>query len=242
MDNKVKPYSEYGSKKTQVAEMFDNIASAYDFNNQILSLGIDRIWRNILVSTIEKTNPRYILDVATGTGDVAIRLAKKIHSAKVTGIDLSENMLHIGRNKVMDQNLTDRIILLKGDSEHLDFEDDSFDAITVAFGVRNFETLEKGLSEILRVLKPGGMLGILEFSKPSNRIFAFFFNLYFKTILPLAGSITSKDNQAYKYLYESVQAFPEGENFLKILESTGYQKSKCRKLSFGICSLYTAYK
>jgi demethylmenaquinone methyltransferase/2-methoxy-6-polyprenyl-1,4-benzoquinol methylase len=238
----VKPYNDSGSKKEQVAEMFNNIAPTYDLNNKILSLGIDRIWRKILVNTIKKHNPRLILDVATGTGDVAINLIKHIPDARVEGVDISEGMLSKGRKKLVDLKLNDKINLNLGDSENLNFADNTFDAVTIAFGVRNFENLSIGLAEILRVLKPGGIVSILEFSKPANPAFSSLYNFYFKKILPGIGRITSKDNSAYTYLYESVQVFPEGENFVKILESTGYQKSKCRKLSFGICSLYTAFK
>ena len=238
----VKPYNDSGSKKEQVAEMFNNIAPTYDLNNKILSLGIDRIWRKILVNTIKKHNPRLILDVATGTGDVAINLIKHIPDARVEGVDISEGMLSKGRKKLVDLKLNDKIILNLGDSENLNFADNTFDAVTIAFGVRNFENLSLGLAEILRVLKPGGIVSILEFSKPANPAVSSLYNFYFKKILPGIGRITSKDNSAYTYLYESVQVFPEGENFVKILESTGYQKSKCRKLSFGICSLYTAFK
>lgn len=238
----VKPYSEEGSKKMQVAKMFDNIAPAYDLNNKILSLGIDRIWRKILVETIKRENPRFVLDVATGTADVAINLVKCIAGLKVVGIDISSGMLKKGQEKLENLNLTSQINLKEEDSENMSFKDNEFDAVTVAFGVRNFENLQKGLEEIYRVLRPGGMVLVLEFSKPVVQPISGIYHFYFKKILPFIGSITSKDNNAYTYLYESVQAFPEGENFVNILDSIGYQKSKCRKLSFGICSLYTAYK
>ncbi len=242
MKNTVKPYSAEGSKKSQVEKMFDNIASSYDFNNKILSLGIDKLWRKKLVTTIKKENPRFVLDVATGTADVAISLVQNIPDLKVVGIDISAGMLKKGEEKLQILKLNNQIELRQEDSENLSFESNGFDAVTVAFGVRNFENLSKGLQEIYRVLKPGGMILVLEFSKPSIQPISGIYHFYFKKILPFVGRITSKDNNAYTYLYESVQAFPEGKNFTNILDSLGYHSSKCRKLSFGICSLYTAYK
>lgn len=238
----VKPYNESGSKKEQVEQMFDNIADSYDFNNTILSLGIDKLWRKKLVKAIKSENPRFVLDVATGTADVAIQLVKNIPELKVIGIDISEGMLKKGISKIKNLGLSNNITLEQQDSESLSFDNDTFDAVSVAFGVRNFETLSTGLKEILRVLKPGGKLCVLEFSKPVMQPLAGIYRFYFKKILPTIGKITSQDNNAYTYLYESVQAFPEGNDFVKILESTGYQRSKCIKLSLGICSLYTAYK
>lgn len=242
MNKEVRPYNSPDSKKEQIAKMFDNISSSYDFNNNLLSVGIDKSWRKLLVKEISEVKPDTILDVATGTGDVAIALAKKIKQANIIGVDISEGMLDVGKTKIKALKLENTIILRKGDCENLDFEDNSFSAVTVAFGVRNFEDLNKGLQEILRVLKVNGKLAILEFSRPSKQPVAGLFKLYFSKILPLIGRITSKDKSAYTYLYESVQAFPEGENFVNILESIGYQKAKCKRLSFGICSLYTAYK
>lgn len=242
LNNQVTPYHTEESKKDQVAKMFNNISGSYDLNNKLLSAGIDKIWRRQLVNELEQINPTLILDVATGTGDVAISLVKRIKDLKVTGVDISDGMLEVGRRKLDVLKLSQQIELLNGDSENLAFKDNTFDAVTVAFGVRNFENLEKGLQEIFRVLHTGGKLAILEFSKPVKQPFAWLFKLYFSKILPIIGRITSKDKNAYTYLFESVQAFPEGENFVKILETIGYQKAKCKRLSLGICSLYTAYK
>ncbi|HMG13988.1 MAG TPA: bifunctional demethylmenaquinone methyltransferase/2-methoxy-6-polyprenyl-1,4-benzoquinol methylase UbiE [Saprospiraceae bacterium] len=242
MNNQVTPYHTTESKKEQVAKMFNNISGSYDLNNRLLSAGTDQIWRKLLVKEFTNIKPLHILDVATGTGDVAIALVKKIHDLKVTGVDISDGMLAVGKHKLEALNLTDRIELANGDSENLVFKDNTFDGVTVAFGVRNFENLKKGLQEIYRVLNKGGKLAVLEFSKPVKQPFAWLFKLYFGKILPVIGRITSKDKNAYTYLFESVQAFPEGENFVKILDSIGYQKAQCKRLSLGICSLYTAYK
>ena len=240
--NMVKPYTTDGSKKTQVGNMFDNIAPYYDFLNRFLSLGIDTIWRKKAIQQIRQDKPQVILDIATGTADVAIEMAKSLDAEKITGLDLSNEMLEIGRKKVKKRNLQTVIELIQGDSENLPFEDNTFDAITVAFGVRNFENLEAGLSEMQRVLKPDGKLVVLEFSRPTLFPFKQLFNLYFKYILPQIGRLTSKDPKAYKYLYESVQAFPDGDNFLKILEKTGFNSNQCIPLTLGICSIYTGQK
>ena len=222
--------------------MFDSISGSYDFNNKLLSAGIDKLWRKQLVNEVEAINPTTVLDVATGTGDVAIALTDRMENLSVTGIDISEGMLEMGRVKIKALKREYRIDLQYGDAEFLNYKDNTFSAATVAFGVRNFEELNKGLAEILRVLEKNGKLVILEFSKPTGQPVAGLFKFYFSKILPLIGRITSKDKTAYTYLYESVQAFPEGEDFVNILDSIGYQKAKCKRLSFGICSLYTAYK
>ncbi len=242
LNKQVTPYHTEEAKKDQVAKMFNNISGSYDLNNRLLSAGTDQIWRKLLVKEFVEMQPKLILDVATGTGDVAIALVKKIHYLKVKGVDISDGMLAVGKHKLDVLKLNNRIELEHGDSENLVFKDNTFDGVTVAFGVRNFENLEKGLQEIYRVLNKGGKLAILEFSKPVKQPFAWFFKLYFSKILPIIGRITSKDKNAYTYLFESVQAFPEGENFIKILDLIGYQKAKCKRLSLGICSLYTAYK
>jgi len=238
----VKPYDPNSSKKSQVSSMFNKIAPYYDFLNRFLSLGIDTIWRKKAISQLGDNPPNTVLDVATGTADVALALAKKFHPKRIVGLDISAQMLDIGRNKVRKQKLESVIELIEGDSENLPFADNTFDAITVAFGVRNFENLEKGLSEMQRVLKSGGKLVVLEFSRP--RIFPFkqLFQFYFKNILPFIGRITSKDARAYSYLYESVQVFPEGKDFLDILSKTGYHSHRCIPLTFGICSIYVAKK
>ncbi len=242
MEKIVKPYSESGSKKTQVANMFDNIARRYDFLNRLLSLGIDKIWRKKAIHQLKNLQPKYILDVATGTADVALETARRLHPDKIIGLDISAEMLHFGREKVAKQGLSENIELVQGDSENLPFSDNTFDAITVAFGVRNFENLEKGLSEMNRVLKSGGKLVVLEFSKPRAFPFKQLFQLYFRNILPIIGKWTSQDPRAYSYLFESVQVFPEGEQFLNILQKTGYKTSKCIPLTLGVCSIYTAEK
>ncbi len=240
----VTPYSTESSKKEQVSQMFDNIAGSYDFLNHFLSLGIDKLWRNKMIRELAAINPKIVLDVATGTGDVAIESFKQLHdpSLKIIGVDISPKMLAVGREKIVQRKMNENITLTDGDSENLAFSDNKFDAITVAYGVRNFENLERGLAEMQRVLKPGGKLLVLEFSKPTGFPVKQAFNLYFEHILPTIGKFTSKDNRAYKYLFESVQVFPSGEAFVHILDQLGYTKTSCQALSFGICSLYVAYK
>ena len=238
----VKPYNQEGSKKQQVGQMFDNIASSYDFLNRFLSLGIDQSWRKTAIAQLEGRSLKRVLDVATGTGDVAIALHKKLAPEKVVGLDLSANMLAIGKDKIAAKHLTEAIDMIQGDSEDLPFEDQDFEAATVAFGVRNFENLDKGLAEIQRVLKPGGRLVVLEFSSP--RVFPFrqVYSFYFKRILPLVGRFFSKDPKAYQYLFESVQAFPEGDAFLERLRTAGFDQVKEKRLTLGVCSVYTADK
>ncbi len=241
MQETVKPYNkEEGGKKQQVSKMFDNIAPYYDFLNRLLTLRIDVLWRKKAIKALEANQPKRILDVATGTADVAIMMAKQLNVDKIIGMDISKEMLAVGRKKILKKELSDKITLEHGDSENLPYEDNSFDAATVAFGVRNFEDLKKGLSEMKRVIKPGGQLVVLEFSKPTMFPFKQGFNFYFKYILPLIGRITSKDPKAYDYLYRSVQVFPDGDAFLDILQQTGFNNTKCKQLSLGICSIYTA--
>lgn len=238
----VTPYNEGENKKEQVGRMFDGIAPYYDFLNRFLSLGIDVSWRKKAIAELDPDQHRQILDVATGTADVAIMTAKALPEARITGLDLSAEMLKVGDTKIAKQNLTDRIELLQGDSENLPFEDNSFDALTVAFGVRNYENLERGLREMRRVLRPDGKLVVLEFSRPRRFPFKQLFNFYFANILPFIGRMRSKDPRAYRYLYESVQAFPDGEDFLRILRETGYNSTRCTALTLGISSIYTAQK
>jgi demethylmenaquinone methyltransferase/2-methoxy-6-polyprenyl-1,4-benzoquinol methylase len=238
----VLPYKEEQSgKKAQVAKMFNNISHNYDFLNHFLSLGIDRGWRKRAIKLLKPLNPGHILDVATGTGDFAIQ-ALNLNPVKVTGIDISEGMLEVGRKKIQKRELSAKVELLKGDSENLAFEENKFDAVTVGFGVRNFENLEKGLSEILRVMKPGAMLVVLEFSRPRTFPFRQLYNFYFKTILPKLGRLISKDNSAYTYLPESVEAFPDGKDFENVLSKVGFKNTTCEALTFGISSIYTARK
>lgn len=236
----VVPYKEdNAAKKQQVARMFDSISGRYDFLNHFLSLGIDIVWRRKAISQLKELHPRQILDVATGTGDFAIE-ALRLHPDKVTGVDISEGMLSIGRKKLKERNLDARIELRTGDSENLPFQDNFFDAVIVAFGVRNFENLEKGLGEMRRVLRPGGKVVILEFSRPSKFPMKQLYNAYFTTILPRIGRWISRDQAAYQYLPESVKAFPDGNDFLKILSDVGFKNPQCHSLTFGISSLYTA--
>lgn len=222
--------------------MFDRIAPRYDLLNRVLSLGIDVWWRKKAISYLKAGRPAEILDVATGTADVAILMAKILKPNRIVGIDIANQMLEFGRVKIQDAGLQDVISLETGDSEHLRFETGTFDAVTVAFGVRNFENLEKGLSEMQRVLKPGGRVVILEFSKPHIFPFKQLYNSYFKYVLPLIGRLTSRDMRAYTYLFESVQVFPEGNQFTEILTKTGFNDPICERLTLGICSIYTATK
>jgi demethylmenaquinone methyltransferase / 2-methoxy-6-polyprenyl-1,4-benzoquinol methylase len=238
----VLPYKEEeAGKKDQVAKMFNNISRHYDFLNHFLSLGIDRGWRKRAIGLLRPLQPKYILDVATGTGDFAFQ-ALELNPDKVIGVDISEGMLEVGRKKIEKRNLAAKIELGRGDSENLLFEENKFDAVTVGFGVRNFENLEKGLREIYRVLKPGAMLVVLEFSRPRKFPFRQLYNFYFKIILPKIGRLISKDKSAYTYLPASVEAFPDGKDFENILKQTGFKNTTCKPLTFGISSIYTARK
>ncbi len=241
--DKVVPYQgSVQGKKDQVAEMFDDIAPRYDFMNRFLSAGIDVSWRKKALSELKSIKPQVMLDVATGTADVAIMAAHMLKPAKIIGIDISTGMLDLGRKKLLKEGLDGRIELQTGDSEAINFPDASFDAVTVAFGVRNFAHLEKGLSEIYRVLKPGGKLVVLEFSKPKIIGIQQFYNLYMGIVAPGMGKIFSKNRDAYQYLHDSVQKFPEGKAFTDILNQTGFKENTCKRLSLGICSIYTGIK
>jgi len=230
------------SKKEQVAEMFDKIAFRYDFLNRFLSGGIDRSWRRKAISELKELKPKTILDVATGTADMPIMLMRLLSPDKVIGIDISEGMLSLGREKIEKLKLKEKINLQSGDAENIHFSNHSFFAATVAFGVRNFQDLEKGLSEIFRILKPGGKLVILEFSKPSKGFFLPIYKTYLRFIAPGIGKIVSGNMEAYKYLNDSVNAFPEGMAFLAILDKTGFQDIYLKKLSLGICTIYCGSK
>ncbi len=229
-------------KKQQVAGMFNDIAFRYDFLNRFLSAGIDIRWRKKAIRQLEKLKPAHILDVATGTADVAIMASGILKPKKITGIDISDGMLEVGRQKIQKLGLQDSIELLNGDCETINFENDSFEAVTVAFGVRNFENLEKGLSEILRVLKPEGKLVVLEFSKPRSAVVKAMYKLYMKFITPHVGRLISKNRNAYQYLDESINKFPEGKNFTAILDKLGYRNTYTKSLSLGICSIYCGEK
>ncbi len=238
----VTPYkNQTTSKKEQVAAMFDNIAPKYDFLNQLLSMGIHKGWRRKAIQLLQTQKPKTVLDIATGTADFAIE-AMKLNPDKIIGVDISEGMLKLGIEKIIKLGLQSKIELKLGDSENLPFSDNSFDAITVGFGVRNFENLEKGMADIYRVLNNGGMLAVLEFSKPSDFPVKQVYNLYFRFVTPFVGKLFSKDNSAYTYLPESVKAFPAGEEFLKILLKTGFTETKAISLTFGIASIYIAKK
>lgn len=229
-------------KKKAVESMFDSIAWRYDFLNHFLSLGIDRLWRKKAIRLIGKSHkPEFILDVATGTGDLAIA-AMKLNPLKITGIDISEKMLEIGREKVITKGLSEKIELVIGDSEKIGFDDDSFDVAMAAFGVRNFADPLRGLKEMRRVIKSSGMIMILEFSKPSTFPFRQVYNFYFLNILPFFGRLFSKDKKAYRYLPDSVMRFPDNEEFLQLLSEAGFKETRQKKLSGGIASIYSGIK
>ena len=241
--DKVTPYNQdQGSKKEQVAKMFNNISKRYDLLNHLLSCGIDILWRKKAIKLLKDHNPKHMLDIATGTGDFAIEAFNTLKPDMINGIDISRGMLDVGVEKMKKLNLDKKIILELGDSENIQFKENKFDAATVAFGVRNFENLELGLQEIYRVLKPQGRLIILEFSKPHLFPFKQLYNFYFNTILPTIGKLISKDDSAYRYLPESVQAFPDGKSFLEILKKTGFKDAKWKSLTLGISSIYIAQK
>ncbi len=230
------------SKKIQVKNMFDEIAYRYDFLNRVLSLGIDVEWRTKAIKQLLPFHPKKILDVATGTGDFALTSYRILRPEKITGIDISDKMLKIGREKIAKSGLGNFIELIKGDSEAISLADNSFDAVTVAFGVRNFENLEKGLLEIKRVLKPGGKLIILECSKPSLPMIKQAYSFYMKFITPKIGKIIAKNNEAYQYLNDSVSKFPEKKSFIQILNQSDYRNAFYKTLTLGICTIYCADK
>ncbi|MEY3947128.1 MAG: bifunctional demethylmenaquinone methyltransferase/2-methoxy-6-polyprenyl,4-benzoquinol methylase [Bacteroidota bacterium] len=229
-------------KKEQVALMFDQIAPQYDFLNRFLSAGIDISWRKKTLLKLKKDNPQFILDVATGTADLAIMASRLLSPQKITGIDISEGMLELGRKKILQGGLQEQITLHTGDSEAIPMDNDQFDAVTVSFGVRNFQNLEKGLQEILRVLRPGGKLVVLEFSRPSLPGVQQLYNLYMNIVTPGVGRIFSKSRTAYQYLNDSVQKFPEGKDFVTIMEKTGFKNTSFQRLSLGICTIYMGEK
>lgn len=242
MKEQVVPYEELSlTKKEQVTLMFDRIAFRYDLMNRLLSFGIDVVWRKRLLKMLRPIQPKILLDVATGTADVAIQLAD-LAPEKITGVDISAEMLSIGQLKLKEKNLDQLITLQQADAENLPFEDNKFDAITVAFGVRNFEHLQRGLQELFRVLKKDGVLLVLEFSKPKKTPFKQLFEFYFTHVCPVLGRWITGDKMAYTYLYRSVAAFPEGEDFRILLNKNGFVSTQCTALTFGISSIYTAKK
>ena len=242
MSKQVTPYKDSDlGKKEQVAKMFDNISGNYDNLNRVISFGIDIKWRNIVLDMVAKTNPKTILDIATGTGDLAI-LMTKTNAYKIIGFDISDGMLEVGRQKINAQNLQSRIEMVLGDSEKMPYDNNTFDAITVAFGVRNFENLEIGLSEILRVLKPNGLFVILETSVPEKFPYKQGYNFYSKNILPIIGKLFSKDNVAYGYLSESAANFPYGEKLNNILRNIGFIDVVAMPQTFGVATIYSASK
>lgn len=239
----VRPYGDdTRAKGEQVREMFDNIAPAYDLMNRMMTLGIDRSWRRLAVDAVRASGARDILDLATGTGDLAIQLARQIDGSHITGADLSEEMLQIGRRKVEEAGLTDRVTLICADGLRLPFDDASFDAVTVAFGIRNFEDLRAGYSEMARILRPGGMICILELSQPRSPLVFPFYRFYTRVIIPAVGRLVSHDCRAYTYLPESIAAVPQGNRMTALIESAGLTGARCRSLTLGVCSLYTAVR
>lgn len=239
-NNQVTPYNTSAGKKQEVETMFDNIAPKYDLLNHVLSMKIDVIWRKNLVKWLKENQPQKILDVATGTGDLAIAIEKETQS-NIVGLDLSQQMLNVGIEKIKNLGLSQKIEMMKGDAEHLPFEDNTFDAVSCAFGVRNFENLEQGLKELRRVVKPEKSIYILEFSKVEGFL-APFYMFYFKNILPKIGRLVSKDNRAYTYLPDSVNAFPYGEKMKNILLSVGFRNVEYKKQTLGVATIYKATK
>jgi demethylmenaquinone methyltransferase/2-methoxy-6-polyprenyl-1,4-benzoquinol methylase len=241
MSETVKPYNTDKSKKEEVAQMFNNISARYDFLNHFLSLGIDHIWRRKAVNKLREIQPKRILDLATGTGDFAIALLK-LNPTQIIGMDISSGMLDVGKNKMKAKNVSHIIDMQLGDSENMPFEDGYFDAVTVGFGVRNYENLEKGLTEMLRVTRSGGKIVILEFSKPKSFPIKQAFGFYSRFIIPFFGKRISKDEKAYAYLPESVAAFPEGKAFTDILSKLGYKQVDATLVSGGIATIYSGIK
>lgn len=239
---RIKPYHEDGDKRAQVEEMFDNIAPTYDKLNHRLSWNIDKRWRRRAVAALSDYAPETILDVATGTGDFAIQLATTLHPKEVVGADISEGMMEVGRNKVHSAGLDDIIRFAKEDSFKMTFPDSRFDAVTAAFGIRNFSDLDGGLREMCRVLKPGGHLSVIELTTPRHFPMRQLFWLYSHTILPIYGKLVSKDSSAYRYLTATIEAFPQGEEMVNILKRAGFSEARFRRMTFGICTLYFATK
>lgn len=238
----INPYGKQGAKEKLVEEMFDNIAPTYDTLNHRLSWNIDRGWRRKAIGQLAQAKPKVMLDVATGTGDFAILAAQMLCPDKIVGIDISEGMMKIAREKVKQANLPTEIVMRKEDCLHMSFPDNEFDAATAAFGIRNFQDLDRGLAEICRVLKPGGLLSIVELTSPVTFPMNILFRIYSHTVLPIYGKLISQDSGAYKYLTASIEAFPQGEQMTEILLKAGFAKASFRRLTFGICTMYFAQK
>lgn len=238
----IKPYEGEGEKGKLVEQMFDNIAPTYDTLNHRLSWDIDRYWRKKAIKELQAIEPKRILDIATGTGDFAILAAEMLRPEKVVGADISEGMMAIGREKVKKQGLDSVISFAKEDCLNLSFEENSFDAVTAAFGIRNFQNLDQGLKEMCRVLRPGGMLSIVELTTPVSFPMKQLFSIYSGTVLPIYGKLISKDQSAYEYLNKTIAAFPQGEQMMDILQKAGFKKTSFRRLTFGICTMYIATK
>ncbi|HEU4901232.1 MAG TPA: bifunctional demethylmenaquinone methyltransferase/2-methoxy-6-polyprenyl-1,4-benzoquinol methylase UbiE [Flavisolibacter sp.] len=238
----IKPFSDESPKKAQVSEMFDRIAPRYDFMNRFLSIGIDKTWRKKAIKYFKKDKPNVILDVATGTGDMAIMANRLLETEKIIGIDISEKMLEMGRGKIARAGLDAKIELVSGDGETIKFPNNTFDGVMVAFGVRNFENLEQGLREILRVMKPGAQLVVLEFSKPRIPGIKSLYNFYMGVLAPQMARWFNQNKQAYQYLNESAKAFPDRQLFVDILNQTGFSNTYYQSLSLGICCIYSARK
>lgn len=239
---KIKPYQDKGDKTSQVEEMFNNIATTYDTLNHRLSWDIDKGWRLRAVRHLEPFHPQKMLDVATGTGDFAVLSAKILKPQELIGIDISEGMMQIGRQKVEKEGLQDIVSFKKEDCLDLSFKDESFDAITAAFGIRNFQDLEQGLREMCRVMKKGGHLSVIELTQPVSFPMRQLFSIYSHTVLPIYGRIISKDKRAYEYLTNTIEAFPQGEHMMEILKSAGFRETSFKRLTFGICTMYMATK
>lgn len=238
----VKPYDNDAAKTGQVREMFNSIAPAYDVMNRMMTLGIDTIWRRKAVDMVGKYNPRRVLDVATGTGDLAFLIDKRLRPEQLLGIDLSEGMLAIAREKALQKGVADRLSFAVEDCLSLSLPDNSYDAITVAYGVRNFENLKQGFAEMYRVLAPGGVLCVIELSTPEHFPMRQLYKFYTYTIIPLVGRIVSRDKQAYSYLPRSVAAVAQGEEMLEIFRSVGFKNCRLRRLTFGACTIYMGEK
>ncbi|NDW11691.1 bifunctional demethylmenaquinone methyltransferase/2-methoxy-6-polyprenyl-1,4-benzoquinol methylase UbiE [Bacteroides sp. 214] len=238
----IKPYGDNGKKTEQVAQMFDNIASVYDRLNHTLSLGIDRSWRRHAIAFLKPFQPQRILDIATGTGDFAILACRKLNPVEVIGTDISDGMMQVGKEKVEKEGLSGRVSFAHEDSTALSFNDESFDAVTVAFGIRNFDKLDKGLSEMYRVLKRGGHLVILELTVPDKFPMKQLFSIYSSVVIPAVGWLISKDKSAYTYLPNTIKAFPQGEVMQEVIGRAGFAEVSFKRLTFGICTLYTATK